>query len=118
MVGHVPDEVGINLEQTVHVRDIAGTQRRGQDIRISVVAKPPSKPGVVRDVTGGLLEIGHQPAPFEDLGEDVGGLLAGQVHAPQLGHTVVAVFEKDPVVKFFSPPETHRGVDGLVARHV
>ena len=45
----------------------------------------------VRDVARRLLEVRHQPAPLEHLGQQVGCALAGEVHAAELRHRVVAV---------------------------
>ena len=98
---HVPDQVGVDVEKTIHVGDVASPQRRGQDLGIPVVAVPPTETGVIGDVPGGLLEVRHQASPFQDLGQQIGGLLTGQVHAPELGHAVVAVLEEDLVVELF-----------------
>ena len=76
------------------------------------------QPVVVGDVAGRLLEVGHEPAPLEHLGEHVRRLLAGQVHAAELGHRVVAVLEEDPVVELLGAPQSHGGVDADVAAHV
>ena len=75
-------------------------------------------PGVVGDVARALLEIAHQPAPFEDLGEHVGGLLASQVHPAELGDGVVAVLEEDLLVQLLGAFEPDGGVDGVVAADV
>ena len=64
---------------------------------------PTAQPAVravrIGHVARGLLEISHEPAPLEHLGEDVGGALAGQVHAAQLGDRVVAVLAEDALVE-------------------
>ena len=70
--------------------------------------------GVVADVPGALLQVAHQSTPFEDLGQDVRRLLAGEVHAAQLGYGVIAVFEEHLFVKVLCPFEADRGVDRLV----
>ena len=76
-----------------------------EDLRVAVVAVPTAEARVVGDVAGGLLEVGHEPTPLEHLGEQVRGLLAGQVHATELGDRVVAVLEEDPVVELLGPPQ-------------
>ena len=82
---------------------------------VEAVAAPDA--GVIRDVAGRLLEVRHEPAPLEHLGEQVGGLLASQVDPAQLGHRVVPVLEEDPVVELLGSPEADGGVDGLVANY-
>ena len=52
------------------------------------------QPRVVRDVARRLLEVRHQPAPLEDLREQVRRLLAREVHAAELRDGVVAVLEE------------------------
>ena len=74
-------------------------------------AVPTTDTGVVGDVSCRLLEIGHQAAPLEDLGEKVRGLLAGEMHTTELGDGVVAVLEEHLVVELLGPPQTHGGVD-------
>ena len=49
----------------------------------------------VRDVSRRLLEVRHQPAALEHLGEDVGRVLHSDVHATQLRDRVVAVLVED-----------------------
>jgi hypothetical protein len=61
----------------------------------------------VRDVAGGLLEVGHEPAPLEHLGQDIGRALAGEVHAAELGHGVVAVFREHALVEPLRPRRAH-----------
>ena len=93
-------QLGVGVEHPVHVAHVAGAERRVEDLGRPVVAVVAARqPGVVADVAGRLLEVGHQAAPLEDLGQHVGGLLAGQVDAAQLGHRVVAVLEEDPLVE-------------------
>ena len=57
-------------------------------------------------------------APLEDLGEQVRGLLAREVHTTQLRHRVVAVLEEHPVVELLGPAEADGGVDRGVAADV
>ena len=54
---------------------------------------------VVGDVAGRLLEVGGEAAALQDLGEDVGDPLAGDVGAADLGDRVVAVAEEDALVE-------------------
>ncbi len=79
---------------------------------------PGAEPTVIGHIARGLLEIGHQPAPLEHLGEHVRGLLARQVHTTELRHRVVAVLEEDAVVELFGAPQSHGGVHAGVAGHV
>jgi hypothetical protein len=117
-VGHQRDELGVGVEEPVHVADVAQAQPGPQHLRVPVVAVAAAQAGVVGDVPGRLLQVGHEPAPLEDLGQQVGGLLAGQVHPAELGHRVVAVLEEHPVVELLGPPQADGGVDGLVALDV
>jgi len=48
-----------------------------------VIAEAPARTVVVGHVAGGLLEVGHEAAPLEDLGQDVRGLLTGEVHTAE-----------------------------------
>ena len=73
---------------------------------------------VVRDVTGRLLQVGHEAAPLEHLGQHVRGLLAGEVDAAELGHRIVAVLDEDPLVELLGPGQPDRGVEGGVAGDV
>ena len=73
---------------------------------------------VVREVAGRLLEVAHETAPLEDLGEDVARLLAREVHAAQLGDGIVAVLVEDLLVQVVGAVETDRRVDRRVARQV
>ena len=111
-------QLGVGVEQPVHVADVAGAERRHQHVGIAVVAVAAADAGVVGDVAGRLLEVGHEPAPLEHLGEHVRGLLAGQVDPAELGHRVVAVLEEDPVVELLGPAQPDGGVDGGVAGDV
>ena len=111
-------ELGVGVEQPVHVADVAGAERRPEHLGVAVVAVAAADARVVGDVAGRLLEVGHEPAPLEHLGEQVRCLLAGQVHAAELGDRVVAVLEEDPVVELLGPAKAHGGVDGRVAADV
>ena len=89
-----------------------------EHLGIAVEAVAAADAGVVRDVARRLLEVAHQPAPLEHLGEQVRRLLAGQVDAAELRHGVVAVLEEHPVVELLGAPQPDGGVDGLVAGDV
>src|SRR5688500_11350122 len=58
---------------------------------------------VVGDVARGLLEVGREPRPLEDLREDVRDPLARDVRAAELRYRVVAVAEEDPLVELRRP---------------
>ncbi len=60
--------------------------------------------GVVGDVARRLLEVGAHTRPLEDLCQDVGDPLAGDVRAAQLGDGVVAVADEDALVELGRPP--------------
>ena len=112
------DRRAVGVEHAVHVADVAGAEPARQHVRIAVVAVAPAEAGVVGDVARALLEVAHQATPLEDLGQHVRRLLAGQVHAAQLGDGVVAVLEEHLLVQLLGPFETDRGVDRLVAGDV
>ena len=112
------DEVGVRVEQAVHVPHVPGAERRGQDGRIPVVAVAPAEPGVVGDVPRALLQVAGQPSPLQHLREQVRRLLAGQVDPSELGHGVVAVLEEDLLVELLGPLEADGGVERLVSGHV
>ena len=84
-------------------------------VGVAVVAVATAEAAVVRDVARRLLEVRHQPAPLEHLGEQVRRLLAREVHPAELGDGVVAVLEEHPVVELLGPPQPDGGVDGGVA---
>ena len=112
-------ELGVAVEHAVHLADVASTERRLQDFGgpvVAVVAR--GETVVVAQVARRLLEVAHQATPLEELGEDVGGLLAGEVHAAELGDGVVAVFEEDLLVELLCATEPNGGVESDVARHV
>ena len=58
---------------------------------------------VVGDVAGRLLEVGGEAAALQELGEDVGDPLAGDVGTPDLGDRVVAVAHEDALVELRRP---------------
>ena len=58
---------------------------------------------VVGDVAGRLLQVGGEAAALEQLGEDVGDPLAGDVGAADLGDRVVAVADEDALVELRGP---------------
>ena len=90
----------VDREQLVHRRaELAvpaprrgrsGSRRRGQRL-------------VVGDVAGRLLEVGGEAAALQQLGEDVGDPLAGDVGAADLGDRVVAVADEDALVELRRP---------------
>ena len=112
-------QLAVGVEHPVHVPHVAGPEGRVEQAGVAVVAVVAGgQPVVVGDVAGGLLEVGHQAAPLQHLGQDVGGLLAGQVDPAQLGHRVVAVLEEDLLVELLGPAQPHRGVHGGVTGDV
>ena len=77
----------------------------GDEVPVAV-----SQPGVVADVPSRLLQVGGQPAPFQDLGQEVGGLLTGEMGAPELGDGVVSVVEEDPLIELLGLAGCHERV--------
>ena len=105
---HDRQQAAVGVEHAVHVPDVPGPVGRVENFggaKVPVVAA--LEPVVVGDVAGRLLQVRHQPSPLEHLGEHVGGLLAGQVHAPQLGHRIVAVLDEDLLVELLGPLEAY-----------
>ena len=99
---HLLQPFGVDREGAVQSLDVPRTQRSVGKLRGHVVLEAPTGPAGVRHVARRLLEVGHQPAPLQDLGQDVGRALAGEVHTAQLGHRVVAVFQEHPFVELLS----------------
>ena len=85
----------VDREQLVH----RGAEL-GAELVVAVVAVAAAGHRlVVGDVAGRLLEVGGEAAALQDLGEDVGDPLAGDVGAADLGDRVVAVAEEDALVE-------------------
>jgi hypothetical protein len=115
---HLRETGRVGVEHGVHVGDVAGAEWRVEDFGRPVVAIPPAQSRVVRDVARGLLEVGHETAPLEDLGEDVRRLLAREVYTAELGDGVVAVLEEHPLVELLGALEADAGVDADVVAEV
>ncbi len=118
MFGDRIDAPAVGVEDPVEIADVAGPERAREHCRVSVVAVATTEALVVRDVAGALLEIAHQASPLEDLGQQIRGLLARQVHTAELRDRVVSVVEEHPFVELLGTVETDRGVDGVVAADV
>ena len=97
-LAHARQPGRIGLEGPVQRGHIALAQRAGQLVG-DVIAPPALGPIVVGDVAGGLLEVGHEPAPLQHLGQEIGRALAREVHSAELGDRVVAVLEEDALVQ-------------------
>ncbi len=109
----------VGVEHPVHVTHVPGPHRRLEHLGVTVIAVVTgAEPAVVGHIACGLLEIRHQPAPLEHLGEHVRSLLAGQVHSAELCHRVVAILEEHAVVELLGAPQSHGGVDAGVPGHV
>ena len=103
----------VDREQLVHRRP----ELRAQLCVAVVAVAAPGVAGerlVVGDVAGRLLQVGGEAAALQDLGEDVGYPLAGDVGAADLGDRVVAVAEEDPLVELRRPLAL-LGVEGAPA---
>ena len=118
VLGDLVEQHAVAVEHAVHVADIASAEAARQNRGVAIEPKASTEPGVVTDVARALLEVAHQAAPLEHLGENVRGLLTRKVHATQLRHRVVAVFEEHLFVQLFSSLQTNRGIDGDVAGNV
>ena len=118
MVGDTGDGRAVGVEHAVHLADVAGSEPTGHHGGVAEVPVAPAEPGVVGDVARALLEVAHQPAPLEHLGEDVRRLLAGQVDAAELGDRVVAVLEEHPLVQLLGAFEADGRIDAVVAGDV
>ena len=118
MVGDELRALAVRIEDPVEVADVAGAERAGEDRRVAVVSVAAAEPTVVGDVPRALLEVAHQPPPFEHLRQQVRGLLAREVDATELGNRVVAVVEEHPLVELLRSIEPDRRVDRLVAADV
>ena len=118
VIGDRAQHVAVRIEHAVHVADVPRAQPAGEHRRVAVVAIAPAEAGVVGDVAGALLEVAHQATPLEHLRQHVRGLLAGDVHAGQLGHGIVAVLDEHLLVQVFGPLEADRGVDRVITRDV
>ena len=110
--------MAVGVEQPVHVADVAGAEAAGEHGGVAVEAVAAAEPGVVGDVARALLEVAHQPAPLEHLRQQVGGLLARQVDAAELGHRVVAVLDEHLLVERLGAGDPDGGVDRVVAGDV
>ena len=119
-LGQVPgqgrEQLGVGGEQPVHHPPVLRAEVAGLDVRVEVVAPAAPRPVGVGDVAGRLLQVGGQPAPLEQLGEQVGRLLAGHVGPAQLGHRVVPVVVEDPLVQRGRPGHPDLGGRRLLPR--
>ena len=116
---HLGQELAIGIEHAVHLAYVPGPERRLEQTGIPAVAiMARAQATVVGDVAGRLLQVGHQATSLEHLGQEVGGLFAGQVDAAQLGHRIVAVLEEDLLVELLGPLDAHGGVHRGVAGDV
>ena len=86
MVCDLAEQQRVGVEKTIHVADVTRAKPARQNSGVAVEAESPTDARVVGDVARALLQIAHQAAPLEDLREHVGGLLAGQMNAAELGH--------------------------------
>ena len=111
---HRLDPARIRFEGPVENADVRLPQRRVLDLARDDVLPPAVRPVRVRHVPGRLLQIGHQPAPFEHLGQDVGDPLAGDVRAAELRHRVVAVLVEHPRIERLGAVEAGGGAPGAV----
>ena len=111
-------QLGVGVEEPVHVAHVAGAERAGEDLGRAEEPIAAADAGVIGDVAGRLLEVGGEPPPLEHLRQEVRRLLAREVHAAELGDGVVAVLEEDAVVELLGPAQADGRVDGRVAGDV
>ena len=95
---HRLDQRGVGLERLVH-RPLVARAEGALDFGGNVIAPAAVQPVGVRNVARGLLEVRHQAAPLEDLGEDVRDVLARDVGPAELRDRVVAVLVEDSCVE-------------------
>ena len=100
----------VESEQPIHDRVELSAQRRvfdldGRGVFPVAVARAPL---VVHDVARALFEVGREPRTLDDLGQDVGDVLAGEVRAAELCHGVVAVLGEHFLVQFLGAALAHR----------
>ncbi len=116
---HHRQQLAVRVEDPVHLPHVARAVRRLEDLRRPVIAVlPVVEPMVVCDVARRLLQVRHEAAPLEHLGQHVRRLLARQVDAAELGHRIVAVLDEDALVELLRAGQADGGVDGRVPRHV
>ena len=104
VLAHEIDAARIGLEGAVEGLDVARPERVAIQLGGHVVPEAAVRPVGVRHVAGRLLEIRHEAAPLEHLGQEVRGALAGQVDAPELRHRVVPVVAQHALVERLGPP--------------
>ncbi len=99
--GHdLRQRAGVDSEDLVHRLLVLRAE-----VAVAVVAVTAAgHRGVVGDVARRLLEIGAHARALEDLRQNVGDPLAGDVRAAQLGDGVVAVADEDALVELGRPP--------------
>jgi len=85
------DEPGVGLERVVEHFAIAPPVGGVADLGRGDVLPAAVRALGVGHVAGRLFQVRHQAAALEDLGQDVGDALAGDVGAAELGDRVVAV---------------------------
>ena len=81
MIGYLCDERAVTVEHSVHVAYVTRPVWSGKNLWITVVAITTTEPSVVVDVSRTLFEVAHDSAPFQNLGEQVRGLLAGEMNS-------------------------------------
>ena len=109
---HHRQQLAVRVEDPIHLAHVASTVRRVEQFRGAVVAVlAVVEPLVVRDVARRLLQVRHEATPLEHLRQHVGGLLARQVDAAQLGDGIVAVLDEHPLVELLRSGQPDGGVD-------
>ena len=117
-INHLPQQAGVRLEELVHLGHIQSGQRRLHHFGRAIVAETTSGALGVVQISSGLLQICHEPAPLYDFRQQVGDLLAGQMHPAQLGDRVVAVFHEHFFIELLGSLQADCGINGDVARDV
>ena len=117
-IHHPGQQRVVCVEQPVEVGDVPHAERRLAHLRRARVPVAAVDARVVGDVPRRLLEVRHQPAPLEDLRQQVRRLLAREVHAAELRDRVVAVLEEHALVELLGAPEADGRVDREVAGEV
>ena len=93
----------VGREGLVEERRVAVARRRTGELGRKRRSPRAAGPVVVAHVSRRLLEVGGQATPFQGFREQLGRLLTREVHAPELGHGIVAVLNEHRVVEARGP---------------
>ena len=89
---HRRNPARVGVERVIERTDEFVAQPGPLELHRNVILPAAVRTVCVRHVARRLLEVSHQPAPFEHLREDVRDTFAGDVRAAELRDRIVAVF--------------------------